>query len=225
MTEEQFEDIKSRVNGLAEARSLSVEWQKSNFEVNYSKKLVKFFETCRSNEEYGIIDSICDMLIVAINSGHTLGLDEDFKWCEKYCNYSLDITMPLYDKHSLILLCKFLRDFSCNPYRCLLEKLKELESQTHSLDKFSGKWRKDLGAYTEEEAIENAWEEWNCGMIGNMFLFAEDENFWLVGDDDEYECEEGKTLDEIKKDYPSVSVKVKKWYKPNYSIIKERLQR
>lgn len=126
MTEEQFMDIKSRLNDLTEARGLSVEYQKSNFEVNYSKNLVKFFEACSDNNENKIIDSICGMLIVAINSGNTLGLDKDFKWCEKYLDYKLDITMPLYDKHSLILLCKFLRDFKCDPYRFLLEKIKYL---------------------------------------------------------------------------------------------------
>lgn len=39
MTEEHFMDIKSRLNDLAESRDFSVEEQKTNFEVNYSKSL------------------------------------------------------------------------------------------------------------------------------------------------------------------------------------------
>lgn len=182
--------------------------QTRNFEVNYSKEITEFFKASSNNNEYGIIDSVCDMLITAINAGHTLGLDRDFKWCEKYCNYNLDITMPLYDKRTLILLCTFLRNVGYDPYKCLVETIKELNTRTGAWNEQEGKWCKYLGAYTEQEARDKLLEieriEW-------FILKHEDDDFWYFGQDDGVDFFENKER---------AIRKVKKWYKADYENCK-----
>lgn len=203
MTEEHFMDIKSRLNDLAESRGLSVEWQKSNFEVNYSKKLVKFFEAKRDNNDYKMIDSICDMIIVAIGAGKGLG---DWHISTYYEATSTSYyTYLLCEDSDIELLCIALQNFGYNTYRCLLEKIKEIESRTGFWNESEGKWCEYLGAYTEEEAYEIAKEK---GFFYNFGLVYDNRTlkpYWV-----------SDTNDSSKWD----KLKIKKWYKPDYSIFK-----
>lgn len=175
--------------------------QSRNFDVNYSKELTEFLEAKRDDNEYKMIDALCDMLITAINAGHTLGLDRDFKWCEKYCNYNLDITMPLYDKRTLILLCTFLRNVGYDPYKCLVETIKELNTRTGAWNEQEGKWCKHDGAYTKEEAREVAkkillkdWIEYPHSVL------RKGQRYWQFVSHDHFE--------------------IKEWYKADYENCK-----
>lgn len=176
--------------------------QKRNFEVNYTKELTEFFEAKRNKNEYEMIDSVCDMIIVAVNAGHTLGLGKDFKWCEKYCRYNLDFTMPLYDEKALILLCNFLSNVGYDPYLCLLETIKELKSRDGKWDEDQGKWCKFVGAYSLKEAQRIVRE-----MTNTPIKFVEEkERYWGFKFDTKSQS-----------DY----TKIVKWYKANYDECKK----
>lgn len=164
------------------------ESQKRNFRVNYSKELTEFYEAERDNNEYEMIDAICDMCIIAINAGHNyepiLGVGKNF---------------PL---ESLLLNALVYRDieFSVNalhflgydPYLCLLETIKELNSRTGTWNEKEGKWIKNKGAYSKDELSH----------IGDNFT-GEDENFWYY---------KTKLSGEI--------ARIKKWYKADYEKCK-----
>lgn len=200
MTEEQFEDIKSRLTKWREVRGLSVEGQKANFEVNYSKELTEFYEAKRDKNEYEMIDALCDMVIVSINAGAVLGNN----YSDMLYN---NITNPLkYNPIYVRGLLFELRNRGYDPYLCLLETIKELETRTGAWNEELGKWCKDLGAYTLKEAEDKVWDKMQCG----WFAFEkEDDEFWYFGADDEVGLPENERGWGI--------VKVKKWYKADYS--------
>lgn len=200
MTKEQFLDIETKLAKWREERGLSVEDQKANFKVNYTKELLEFFEAQRDNNRYEMIDSICDMAITAINAG--------FDFCVLDCidDYTLptfNIINPLFDDNTLSLLFIELEKVSYNPYKCLLETIKELESRTGSWNEKEGKWIKDLGAYTEEEAWEKA------RTIDNDCVMMYRPNEMLGAPEDTWGFESN-----------SSAIQVKRWYKANYEKCK-----
>ena len=52
MTYKQFEHIQGLLEEWRAVRNISVEDQKKNFKVNYTKELIEFFEAERDNNEY-----------------------------------------------------------------------------------------------------------------------------------------------------------------------------
>lgn len=155
MTSKQFEHIHGLLEEWRAVRNISVEDQKKNFKVNYTKELIEFFEAERDNNEYEMIDAICDMMVVAINAGR--GLSSPY--ITGVANISYEVALLAYDSDydmGIIELCSALRYYGYNPYQCLLETIKELNSRTGSWSEEEGKWIKNLGAYTHEDAIQKA---------------------------------------------------------------------
>ncbi|RDU72343.1 hypothetical protein CQA57_07000 [Helicobacter anseris] len=149
---EQFEDIKDKLRVCREERGLNKEDQKRNFRVDYTKELAKFFEAERDNNQYGIIKALCDMIVVCVNAGGNIG-------CASCEFTNINLTYPIiYRSIDIKGLLYELRREGYDPYKCLLETIKELNSRTGSWSEEEGKWVKDKGAYTKEEAREVAKE-------------------------------------------------------------------
>lgn len=205
MNKEQFEDIGKKLAKWREERGLSVEEQRANFKVNYTKELLEFFEAQRDNNRYEMIDSICDMAITAINAGF------DFYVLDCIDDYTLptfNIINPLFDDNTLSLLLIELEKVGYNPYKCLLETIKELETRTGKWCEKEGKWIKDLGAYTEEEAIKKVsakvWNEYHS--LDSVEKQKEDDEYWYF----DCEIDDGYYIEE----------KAKKWYRADYEKCK-----
>lgn len=193
MTKVQFSEIQSMLTDWRNARHLSVESQNKNFKVNYTKELIEFFEAERDNNEYEMIDAICDMIVVATNAGHTIGYEEGEFVNDETTEFNL--TYPYIYDDCMHLLCLELIKRGYNPYECLLETIKELNSRSGFWVESVGKWVKDMGAYTEKEAKDLVcWDS-------SVAIPHQDENYWYV--------KHGKLVD-----------KIKKWYKADYSKCK-----
>lgn len=200
MTKVQFSEIQSMLTDWRNARNISVEDQKKNFKVNYTKELIEFFEAERDNNEYEMIDAICDMMVVAINAGR--GLSSHY--ITGVANISYEVALLAYDSDydmGIIELCSMLRYYGYNPYQCLLETIKELNSRTGSWSDEEGKWIKTLGAYTKDEAREIAkkillkdWIEYPHSVL------RKGQRYWQFVSHDNFE--------------------IKEWYKADYSKCK-----
>lgn len=200
MTYKQFEHIHGLLEEWRAVRNISVEDQKKNFKVNYTKELIEFFEAERDNNEYEMIDAICDMMVVAINAGR--GLSSPY--ITGVANISYEVALLAHDSDYdmvIIELCSALRYYGYNPYQCLLETIKELNSRTGSWSEEEGKWIKTLGAYTYEEAREIAkkillkdWIEYPHSVL------RKGQRYWQFVSHDNFE--------------------IKEWYKADYSKCK-----
>lgn len=201
MTKVQFSEIQSLLTDWRNARHLSVESQKKNFKLNYAKELIEFFEAERDNNEYEMIDAICDMMVVAINAGHTLGYEEGEFVNDETTEFNL--TYPYIYEDCMHLLCLELRKRGYNPYECLLETIKELNSRKGTWVESEGKWVKSLGAYTKSEASDKAVKKFgdNYTVIGCV----EDPDRFIVT---WYKSDSAETIE------------LDKWYKADYSKCK-----
>lgn len=192
--------------------------QSRNFDVNYSKELTEFLEAKRDNNEYKMIDALCDMVIVSINAGAVLGND-----CSEML-YS-NITNPLRYRPTYVRGLLFeIRKRGYEPYKCLVETIKELNTRTGAWNEQEGKWCKDLGAYSSEEALKEA-EKYlsdNCIFPHDLSIVKEDCDFWLIAESEEYDEDEFEylSIEQVSKELMGYSCKVKKWYKADYENCK-----
>lgn len=169
--------------------------QSRNFDVNYSKELTEFLEAKRDDNEYKMIDALCDMVIVSINAGAVLGND----YSEML--YS-NITNPLRYRPTYVRGLLFeIRKRGYDPYKCLVETIKELNTRTGAWNEQEGKWCKHDGAYTKEEAREVAkkillkdWIEYPHSVL------RKGQRYWQFVSHDHFE--------------------IKEWYKADYENCK-----
>lgn len=173
--------------------------QSRNFDVNYTKELLEFLQAKRDHNEYKMIDALCDMVIVSINAGAVLGND-----CSEML-YS-NITNPLRYRPTYVRGLLFeIRKRGYDPYKCLVETIKELNTRTGAWNEQEGKWCKDLGAYTEQEAYEIAKEKGIFYNFGLEYDKKTKEPYWVS---DTNHSADWKKL------------KIKKWYKADYENCK-----
>ncbi|RDU73035.1 hypothetical protein CQA57_05780 [Helicobacter anseris] len=156
MTQEQFNDIKDKLRVCREERGLNKEDQKRNFRVDYTKELAKFFEAERDNNQYEMIKTLCNMVIVCVNAGMDFCKDRlRLKRNAHSWGVKLNLTRPIvwspFEENIVAI-----ESMGYDPYKCLLETIKELNTRTGSWNEEEGKWVEDLGAYTIEEALEKA---------------------------------------------------------------------
>lgn len=204
MTEEQFEDIKSRLDKWREERGLSVEDQKKNFKINYTKELVEFFEAERDGNEYEMIDALCDMVIVSINAGFEICEPESYRRQEPRDGDLVSI----FTDEDLDFLLSNIGARGYDPYNCLLETIKELETRTGAWNEAEGKWCKDVGAYSVEEAQRKIYEMDN-GVCEVMWAVLEEENETHFV----FEVDFGTNIQKVK---------IKKWYRAEYEKCKAK---
>ena len=175
--------------------------QRLNFKVNYTKELLEFQEAERDSDEYEMIDALCDMIITAINAGGSLG--KEFGSYGALLGSTFNITSVLNDRSEIYKLCDSIRYLGYEPYKCLCETMKELETRTGSWNEQEGKWCKDLGAYTEQEAYEIAKEKGIFYNFGLEYDQKTKEPYWVSDNSADWK-----------------KLKIKKWYKADYSKCK-----
>ncbi|ALW61640.1 MULTISPECIES: hypothetical protein [Campylobacter] len=224
MTEIQFNEIKERLTQWRQERHLTYENQQAGFLGNVFEKVSEYF---RAKNDLEKIDAICDIVIYFFNAF-------DFKYIavssNMYCYTFSDVVV--YNIYSLFgartdnlcvvenendfinleknlnltmfeieQLCKNLGfDF----YKCMLEKIKEIESRTGFYDERLKKFVDTICAFSKDEALSNVSKDF--GFLGNSIIYKltqEDKNFWFIT------CKEIETNLQI--DY-----KVKKIYKADY---------
>lgn len=175
--------------------------QRLNFEVNYVKELLEFYEAHRDKDEYEMIDALCDMIIIALNAGAYLGSDFNYTTNKNLVCSLTDRNMQI----SGLLVELVVRGYDA--YKCLCETVKELESRVGSWNEELGKWCKDLGAYTEQEAYKIAKEQGIFYNFGLEYDKETKEPYWVSDTNDSANWKK---------------LKIKKWYKADYSKCKAK---
>lgn len=151
-----------------------------HFELNYSKELQEYCEAKLDGNIEAMVGELCDLVLVAFNSGITKSAGIIVIDTERVINR--------------------IDSLGYEPYSCLCEKLKELETRTGKWNEEEGKWCKNLGAYTREEAEKIA-QEYDKQ---NERVFVEEcERFWV------WELPLSNN-----------SLKIDKWYKADFSKCK-----
>ncbi|EAH8797566.1 hypothetical protein EWU78_08005, partial [Campylobacter coli] len=201
MTEIQFNEIKERLTQWRQERHLTYENQQAGFLGNVFEKVSEYF---RAKNDLEKIDAICDIVIYFFNAF-------DFKYIavssNMYCYTFSDVVV--YNIYSLFgartdnlcvvenendfinleknlnltmfeieQLCKNLGfDF----YKCMLEKIKEIESRTGFYDERLKKFVDTICAFSKDEALSNVSKDF--GFLGNSIIYKltqEDKNFWFI---------------------------------------------
>lgn len=173
MTYEELKEIKQRLDKWREQRHLSYESQQKGFIPNILDELREYYLAKDDDER---VAELCDIVIYCLNvnelkefslnkqpisltylisnlgliiNKHYAGLKLDFeRELTKSCiNGLIDISIHL------------IKQIGYNPYECLKEKVKEIESRTGHYDESLGKFIKDIGAYSLKAAKELAEEQ------------------------------------------------------------------
>lgn len=157
MTELQFNEIKERLEKYREIRHLTYENQRKDFLGNVYEELSEYF---RAKDDLERIDALCDMVIFCFNS-----FNLDYKALEKENDYDVtqisivEITDDLTyttgkfmrkdfkdfnNIYRLVFNCEHLcKNLGFDFYKCMLEKIKEIESRTGYYDENLNKFIKD----------------------------------------------------------------------------------
>ncbi|EPP0457183.1 hypothetical protein ACULS8_000963 [Campylobacter coli] len=218
MTEMQFNEIKERLADWRSERGLTYENQREEFLGNVFEKVSEYF---RAKDDLERVDALCDIVIFCFNS-----FNLDYKTLEKQNDYDVtkisivEITDDLTyttakfmrkdfkdfnNIYRLVFNCEHLcKNLGFDFYKCMLEKIKEIESRTGFYDERLKKFVDTICAFSKDEALSNVSKDF--GFLGNSIIYKltqEDKNFWFIT------CKEIETNLQI--DY-----KVKKIYKADY---------
>ncbi|EAM0162349.1 hypothetical protein D1Z14_08675, partial [Campylobacter jejuni] len=215
MTEIQFNEIKERLADWRSERGLTYENQREEFLGNVFEKVSEYF---RAKDDLERVEALCDIVIFCFNS-----FNLDYKTLEKQNDYDVtkisivEITDDLTyttakfmrkdfkdfnNIYRLVFNCEHLcKNLGFDFYKCMLEKIKEIESRTGFYDERLKKFVDTICAFSKDEALSNVSKDF--GFLGNSIIYKltqEDKNFWFIT------CKEIETNLQI--DY-----KVKKIYK------------
>ncbi|EAH4791500.1 hypothetical protein DYX67_04105 [Campylobacter jejuni] len=218
MTEIQFNEIKERLADWRSERGLTYENQREEFLGNVFEKVSEYF---RAKDDLERVEALCDIVIFCFNS-----FNLDYKTLEKQNDYDVtkisivEITDDLTyttakfmrkdfkdfnNIYRLVFNCEHLcKNLGFDFYKCMLEKIKEIESRTGFYDERLKKFVDTICAFSKDEALSNVSKDF--GFLGNSIIYKltqEDKNFWFIT------CKEIETNLQI--DY-----KVKKIYKADY---------
>lgn len=211
MTYEELKEIKQRLDRWREERHLSYESQQKGFIPNVLDELREYYLAQDDDER---VAELCDVIIFCLNANELEKFNLNNKEMASlrhlmgslasmisndYAGLKLDFDGELMNIQGLIQTCiNIIKRMGYNPYECLKEKVKEIESRTGYYNESLGKFIKDKGAYTQEEAQELIYKNYgkdieikNSGENEDFFWFALIENNQPVG----------------------VVAKIKKWHK------------
>ena len=190
MTEMQFNEIKERLADWRSERSLTYENQREEFLGNVFEKVSEYF---RAKDDLERVEALCDIAAFFFNAF-------ELKF-GAFSNIKRAGMIHLIDHFTSY----FLEHNNKTVYnKCMLEKIKEIESRTGFYDERLKKFVDTICAFSKDEALSNVSKDF--GFLGNSIIYKltqEDKNFWFIT------CKEIETNLQI--DY-----KVKKIYKANY---------
>ncbi|EAI4505068.1 hypothetical protein APU76_08475 [Campylobacter jejuni] len=195
MTEMQFNEIKERLADWRSERSLTYENQREEFLGNVFEKVSEYF---RAKDDLERVDALCDIVIFCFNS-----FNLDYKTLEKQNDYDVtkisivEITDDLTyttakfmrkdfkdfnNIYRLVFNCEHLcKNLGFDFYKCMLEKIKEIESRTGFYDERLKKFVDTICAFSKDEALSNVSKDF--GFLGNSIIYKltqEDKNFWFI---------------------------------------------
>ncbi|EAJ3649647.1 hypothetical protein C7U06_08565 [Campylobacter jejuni] len=199
MTQREFNLIKERLADWRNERSLTYENQQAEFLGNVFEKVSEYF---RAKDDFDIIDFdyYCEFCSYNENKEIYNLTDEISEVCYK-------VIKKLYVKTSIpriISYCQYLcKNLGFNFYKCMLEKIKEIESRTGFYDERLNRFVEKIGAYCEREAFDLAINDFKLTNVPNKyFLDKEGSDFWCI------------RIEDNNGDYEKYYIR--KWYKADY---------
>lgn len=213
MTYEELKEIKLRLDKWREQRHLSYENQQKGFIPNILDELREYYLAQDDDER---VAELCDVVIFCLNVNEleefNLNLYDDIK-CLFHVMTGASVLVGGGDykgmnvnfngererlgiKTIMMSSINTIKRMGYNPYECLKEKVKEIESRTGHYDETLGKFVKDIGAYTLEEVKNLTYKE-----------FGDDFEIVNTKENEEYFCLWLTTTKE------ALQTTIKKWHK------------
>ncbi|EID3995447.1 hypothetical protein LBY36_001656, partial [Campylobacter jejuni] len=147
MTEIQFNEIKERLKQWRQERHLTYENQRKDFLGNVFEKASEYF---RAKDDLERVEALCDIAVFCFNAFDIIDFDYYCEFCSNNENieiYNLTdeisevcckVIKKLHVKTSIpriISYCQYLcKNLGFDFYKCMLEKIKEIESRTGFYD-------------------------------------------------------------------------------------------
>lgn len=171
--------------------------QTRHFEINYTREMEEYYQAKLDGNIEAMVGEICDLILVSLNAG----IDQENPAIGPMEYLSESSVIDSFYTGNIDPLLEHILYLGYDPYLCLYEKLKELESRDGKWDEEKGKWCKFIGAYSLKEAQKIIKE-----MTSTPIKFVEEkERYWGFKFDTESHF-----------DY----TKITKWYKADFSKCK-----
>ncbi|EAL8932333.1 hypothetical protein GI170_09065 [Campylobacter jejuni] len=216
MTEIQFNEIKERLADWRSERSLTYENQREEFLGNVFEKVSEYF---RAKDDLERVEALCDIAVFCFNVFDTIDFDyyyefrnsneniEIYKLTDAISEVCYREIKKLYAKPYIPLIisyCQYLcKNLGFDFYKCMLEKIKEIESRTGFYDERLNRFVEKIGAYCEREAFDLAINDFKLTNVPNKyFLDKEGSDFWCI------------RIEDNNGDYEDYYIR--KWYKADY---------
>lgn len=198
-----MKNIETRLREWREIRKLTQESQVDNLLPNVLEELTEY---ARAKTNYDKIDALCDICVFCLNS-------ENYSYknieIEEAMNRDIDVSVKVIllleeffngykDSLSVIVnLClSSIKNFTDKePIECLRETIKEIESRTGKYIEEKGKFVKDIGSYSYDEARSMLKDKYGEDIIA----LGETEYKWIFNAN-------GKICE------------ITKWYKADYNV-------
>lgn len=152
MTQLELKDLQTRLSVWKAERHLTTEGQKKGLVSNLLEELTEYSRATTVEQE---IDSHCDMMVFIINAFDKIENYDKHNNAQEYEDseaaqwLAIDLLRNI-DKNPAFcirLLCEQISYFGYNPYKCMLETIKEISSRT-------GKWNDDLKKFIKDKSPE-----------------------------------------------------------------------
>lgn len=161
MTKQELIEIRGRLGEWCNARHLTLESQQVGYIGNVLEELTEY---ARAKTIFDQVDALCDIIVFSINA-----IDSQRQiLLEKYADHEIKasperlakavldgiddgLILSNYFSTPICVCINLLRFLGFNPYKCLDETLKEIESRTGKYDIEIKKFVKDKGAYSIDD--------------------------------------------------------------------------
>ncbi|EHT8213943.1 hypothetical protein KXM90_001784, partial [Campylobacter jejuni] len=194
MTEIQFNEIKERLTQWRQERHLTYENQREEFLGNVFEKVSEYF---RAKDDLERVEALCDIAVFFFNAFELkFGAFSNIKRAgmihliDHFTSYFLEHNNKTVYNNSkdedfeylLIVEIEILvKNLGFDFYKCMLEKIKEIESRTGFYDERLKKFVDKICAFSKDEALSNVSKDF--GFLGNSIIYKltqEDKNFWFI---------------------------------------------
>lgn len=187
MTYQELIDIRGRLGEWCNARHLTLQSQQVGYIGNVLEELTEY---ARAKTIFDQVDALCDIIVFSINATDSqkqilIEKDNLIKTAnpEKLAKAVLDgidngEILALYFNNPVCVCINTLYFLGFNPYKCLDETLKEIESRTGKYDTEIKKFVKDKGAYSLSDFRDRYPEldDYEVKEQGNTFIASKDNN-------------------------------------------------
>ncbi|EAI3231507.1 hypothetical protein E3E99_09210, partial [Campylobacter jejuni] len=182
MTEIQFNEIKERLTQWRQERHLTYENQQAGFLGNVFEKVSEYF---RAKNDLERVEALCDIAVFFFNAFELkFGAFSNIKRAgmihliDHFTSYFLERNNKTVYNNSkdedfeylLIVEIEILvKNLGFDFYKCMLEKIKEIESRTGFYDERLKKFVDKICAFSKDEALSNVSKDF--GFLGNSIIY------------------------------------------------------